>query len=674
MKRIYISAALAASAFLANAQEWDTYSDTWVAVDELNRTVASSDVPLVPTKIDENCQIGMFYYMWHNKHPSSGKDVSKLLKENPDNPNWGGEGMYHWWGKPVLGYYTGGDEYVIAKHMQMLADAGIDFLFFDTTNAFIYEDVVRKVMAEMDRRESLGLKTMKLCFMVHSSARSTVENIYKTFYQNPANDKYWYEYDGKPLLLGDKSEIEGTEVAGLMERFTFRNSWAWMNGAKPDEWSWLEYYPQSQGWTYDNGSKKMEQITVGVAQHAHTKVGKSYHKGRQPAVDKYGLCAETPQGLYFQEQWDEAHKQHPPVVMITQFNEWIAMRFVVKNQGEINYTRPGATPAMGETYFIDAYNEEFNRDVEPSWNPTIRDNYYLQLCSNIRRYRGVHKIPEPVQSVAISIDGDMSQWDAVEPEYRDDKGDILNSSLPGVQSEGVTSRKTNDIVVAKVASDADNMYFYVETTANITNFTFSKHWMKLLLNTDADYTTGWNGYDYMIYKDAKTKKYSLMRCFAGKYYWKTIDEVAYRVDGNRMHLAVPKKDLGITGNTDVDFKWADNTSDDNPDILSFITDGDVAPNGRFNYRYKGSKLSGGGVAELSDADSSRLVKVAKKDSGTMRVELETVAADALVRVYNMQGAKVGESRGVASEFGLPEGIYVVEAIAGSRHDAVKFKM
>ena len=84
------------------AQTWETYPDTWVAVDELGRNVAQSDEGVTRGSIDKNCTVGMFYYIWHGMHPMAGKDVTELLKENPDNPDWGAEQTFHWGSKPWL--------------------------------------------------------------------------------------------------------------------------------------------------------------------------------------------------------------------------------------------------------------------------------------------------------------------------------------------------------------------------------------------------------------------------------------------------------------------------------------------------------------------------------------------------------------------------------------------
>ena len=70
-------------------------------------------------------------------------NISQILKENPnaikekDNPGMGPrEGSNtHFWGEPLFGYYRTTDPYVLRKHAEMLADAGVDVVFFDCTNA-----------------------------------------------------------------------------------------------------------------------------------------------------------------------------------------------------------------------------------------------------------------------------------------------------------------------------------------------------------------------------------------------------------------------------------------------------------------------------------------------------------------------------------------------------------
>lgn len=673
-----VSAPVLSAADDETPDEWDTRADTWVAVDELGREVASSDAGIDRTEVDANTTVGMFYYIWHGQHSDSGKDISVLLQENPDNPAWGSVNSMHWGSKPWLGYYRAGDPYIVAKHIQMLTDAGVDFLFFDCTNANVYINQVQVVLDELQRRHDLGLRYPKLAFMVHSNPSSTLGTAFNRFYRNkPQNDKFWFYYDGKPLALAPPDEISNTNVKGY---FTFRNSWAWMRGKNPEEWAWLEYYPQAPGWAnkYDPVAlmtrKMNEQISVSVAQHATTKVGKSYHNDRQPSIDKYGMCKETPQGLYFQEQWNRAIDLHVPLVMVTQFNEWIAQRFVITDQSQYGDVRPGATAKIGETYFVDVYSPEFSRDLEPSSHPSVRDNYYMQLISNVRRYRGAHDIPVPTRSLTISVQGDFSQWDEETVEYRDDKADTYYTS-EAVQTPETLDRKTNDIVRAKVTKNADTFFFYVETMEELTPFETSDRWMHLLINADCDYSNGWNGYDYMVAKDAATGQYSLMRnAAAGKYEWTAVEPVAWRTEGNRLQLAIDRALIGHAGaEKDFDFKWTDNISDNNPDILSFISDGDVAPNARFNYRYKGSKLQGVGALDgvSAGAPSHGVVTV---EGGCVKVSVDDADSPFAVTVADMLGRSVASAQNAAGEavtLPLVPGIYVVRWCTDSDAGSVK---
>lgn len=687
INRIVIGLVAGATGFVAAAEggepTWDTWPDTWVAVDELGRTVASSEGGVDRAEVDENTSVGMFYYLWHGQHNDSRKDISVLLEENPDNPQWGPEGYMHWGSRPWLGYYNGGDPYVIAKHIQMLVDAGVDWLFFDCTNAQIYSANVQAVIYELINRDKLGMKYPKLAFMVHSSPAATMTQIYNRFYRNkPQYDKFWYKLDGKPLALAPLDEM-GSASDAVKDNFTFRNSWAWRQKQYnlPKEWSWLEYYPQKPGWAnkYDPSSlmtrKMNEQISVSVAQHATTKVGKSYHSGSQPKIDKYGMCKETPRGLYFQEQWKEAIRVHPPVVMVTQFNEWIAQRFVINSSSQYGDVRPGATAKIGESYFVDVYSPEFSRDLEPSAHPSVRDNYYLQLVSNVRKYRGVRPIPEPTQSFSVALNGDFSQWDEETMEFRDDKEDCVYTSSV-VQSAESLKRETNDIVRAKVTKDADFYYFYVETMDPISAFETSDLWMRLLINSDCDYTKGWHGYDYMVAKDAATGKYSLMKnAKAGSYSWSTVEEVSFRVEGNRMHVVIPRGLIaGHTGTEkDFDFKWVDNVTDNNPDIMAFISEGDVAPNGRFNYRYKGSVLKSESSAVAAVGADRQVTPVITVVPGGVTAGFQGAVGVTGVEVFDTLGrlAAVASASGEAPvRIALPKGMMVVkwqgEAAAGSQ--------
>lgn len=98
----------------------------------------------------------------------------------------------------------------------------------------------------------------------------------------------------------------------------------------------------------------------------------------------------------------------------------------------------------------------------------------------------------------ITLGGDVSQWDDVLPNYCDDKGDTIHrdhTGYKGTYYKNDTGR--NDIINTKVARDAENIYFYVETAEAISPQT-DKAWMNIYINTDRNQGTGWEGFDIVI--------------------------------------------------------------------------------------------------------------------------------------------------------------------------------
>ena len=63
--------------------------------------------------------------------------------------------------------------------------------------------------------------------------------------------------------------------------------------------------------------------------------------------------------------------------------------------------------------------------------------------------------------------------------------------------------------------------------------------------------------------------------------------MSFVVKGNELQLAIPRAALGLPkGNAplSLDFKWTDNLQHPG-EIMDFYLSGDVAPEGRMNYRY-----------------------------------------------------------------------------------------
>ena len=142
----------------------------------------------------------------------------------------------------------------------------------------------------------------------------------------------------------------------------------------------------------------------------------------------------------------------------------------------------------------------------------------------------------------------------------------------------VNTTGRNDFYLMKVARDNDNLYFYAETTENITENN-GNNWMRLFINTDRNHETGMYGYNYRIEGGKQLQKYINNQ-------WKTISIISSEVSEKKLMYTIPASTIEIdTKELNIEFKWSDNMQDDN-DPMDWYLNGDSAPGGRFNYVYK----------------------------------------------------------------------------------------
>lgn len=557
---------------------WDVYSDTWSATDALGRRLPGC-AECGPPRVNKT--VGIFYFLWLGQHGTDGPfDITKLLAENPDNPNWGPPGAFHHWGESELGYYLSTDEFVIRKHCQMLVDAGVDVLIMDVTNSYTYKDVYMTLLRVFDTIRKEGGKTPEICFLAHTGEERVVQTLYDDLYSKNLYPHLLFRWQGKPLILAKPDGMSKE----LRDYFAFRESWAWSSsdwfGDGRDKWPWLDHYPQKPGWHIEGTP---EHISVCVAQHPVTNIGRSFHNGRQPAPKDF----RTNEGLCFAEQWERALEVDPEFIFITGWNEWVAQRFISDGKGQFL----GHPSPAGESYFIDAYNQEYSRDIEPM-KGGHSDNYYYQMVSNIRRFKGVRKPEAASPPKTIQIDGNFADWQDVKPEFRDTIGDTAHRDHPGWGEAGTYKNDTgrNDFVRLKVAYDDDFIYFYAETKGKISSY---KHpnWMLLFIDSDCNSSTGWQGYDYLINASVINSHTTTLKRNTGGCNWETVSKIPYRVSGNKMEIKVPRRDIDQSGRPAVffEFHWADNIQKLG-DIIEFSVSGDSAPNRRFNYRFSNVEI------------------------------------------------------------------------------------
>jgi hypothetical protein len=531
--------------------------------------------------------IGIFYFEWLVREMSIPKDpngdgpldVSKILArdpkalEKPDSPLWGRVGQYHFWGEPLFGYYRSDDRWVIRRHLQMLADAGVDVLILDATNAETYRKVYLEICAVARQIREQGGRAPQLTFMLNTRAGATAAKLYREFYEPGQFPEMWFRWEGKPLLICDPAE------AGEAEKkfFTLRRAhWPFKMQNTAKAWHWEATYPQPYGFTDD--PKKPEQVNVSVAQNlsaANGQVspmssgkarGRSFHAGKQSLA----VGSELP-GYNFQEQWRWALQLDPPFVMVTGWNEWIAGR----------WGKPGQKPE-----FVDQYDQEFSRDIEPM-RGGHGDNYYCQLIANIRRYKGVPDLPKSSPPKALDMNASFSQWNDVAPEFFDHRGETKPRDFAGVGGMHYANHSgRNDLAVMKVARDTRNLYFYARTLEPLTSAK-DTNWMWLLIDADQNPLTGWSGYDFAVNHTRDAEGRFWLEKNTGGWNWKKVAPVDIKFAGNELQLSIPRAALGLkvgSTKTAIDFKWADNLQRPG-DVMDFYVSGDVAPEGRFNYRY-----------------------------------------------------------------------------------------
>ena len=556
--------------FAGNSQFRDLYSDSWVAADALQRTLPGYDECGPPR---EGKFTGIFYFLWLGSHGTRGPyDITKLLADNPENPQYGPQGAFHHWGESELGYYLSDSEYVIRKHVQMLTNADIDTLIFDVTNGYTYtENYMKLCEILIDIRKS-GSPTPRICFLTHSGSANVITRLYNEFYAKNLHSELWFHWKGKPLILGGAKGLDQK----IAKFFTIRDCWAWTSGK--DTWQWLENYPQKYAW--HESADKPEEVSVCAAQHPTSNIGRSHFDGKQPPYDKYILTQTMDQGIYFQQQWQGALDIDPEFIFITGWNEWVAQRFIT-NSGQKFL---GKSLPNGGTFFVDQYSQEYSRDIEPM-KGGCTDNYYYQMIANIRRYKGIRKPHSAGPTKTISIDGKFSDWNDVTPEYRDAIGDTIHRKENGWGNAGeyINTTGRNDFVTMKIACDKDNIYFYAKTKEPITPRDDS-NWMMLYINADCDHKTGWNGYDFLVNKSTMgTNATTLMKW--DNTAWKPTGRLGYRVKGNEMEIRIPREKIDLKTKVAFNFHWADNIQNTD-DIIQFSISGDSAPDRRFNYHYQ----------------------------------------------------------------------------------------
>ncbi len=586
-------------------------SFSWGGVDGLGRTL-----PFTPPRTPARRRyVAMFYWPWHYNFAQHlpPRNAGEVVKLNPlarndfNHPAWEGtpSGTSYFWGKPLFGYYSNLDTYVLEKHAVMLADAGVDVIVFDCTNGtFTWMPAVEALMQTYDRLRARGQATPQIAFMLNfapnANTAAELRQLYRDIYAPRRHPDLWFRWQGKPLIMAHPKALDSNlqEDRDILKFFTFRRNeptyFAKDTPIQRGVWGWCSVHPQTRFGVRPEGAA-VEEMTVSVAQNATVRglsamndtqggvFGRGYAKGdyRAAFLLRNGgtarIAAGTPEawlwGVNFQQQWDWAFRNDPELVFVTGWNEWIAGRHA-EWCGTVNA-------------FPDEFNAEFSRDIEPAAEAPY-DHFYCQLVANVRRWKGGATPPPPATRLSETPSGlDSALWRSVQPSYADTVGDTPARDADGWQGIHFTQPAApNDLVEAKAAFDAQNLYFYLRTASSMS--APDGQWMRLLLDCGAE--GAWEGFNFITQWTADGRME--LRRFSGSTFadQRPVTEVAFWQEGCELLVAIPRAALSLPEAAGkglaIQFKWSDGQPLEKG-ALQFYTVGDTAPNSRFRFVMRG---------------------------------------------------------------------------------------
>lgn len=561
------------------------------ATDDFGRSFSAYE------SLDDTKYVGMYYALWLGEHPSEQTDtynVNELLKtEDGTKKLWAIErsedydpvaapiNKYYFWGEPLYGYYSSRDPWVMAKHIEAITLAKIDFLYLDVSNGFSYIEPVKVLLDILSRFRSEGWKTPQLMFMCNSGSMTVVNQVYSSLYSNEEYNDHWFAPNGKPMIsvmMNHPPEDVREQVENAYpDTFDVMGS-VWPNYPLTDEqkengFPWIDWnkFHTNYGGT----------MNVSVAQHVSLPFSKSVHTpseynsnwGRGYNFKKNRNEADkVNENFNFEQQWADINKINPKMVTVTGWNEWIALKLSGVEKGD----------------FVDNCNVEFSRDLEMS-KDGYKDNGIIQLAKNVRERKG-SGTAAGYSRTKLYVNQGIAQWKKGGATYKDFAGDVFERNSRGYLAKDTytdTSNR-NDIEEVRIAHDLTNVHFLIRTRNDIIKDNTSGKFLNILFGIKDNTAPNFYGYQYRINSKIVSDSVTTVERSKGGYDFETVGTVNYKMGTNFMQISVPREMLGLADvNTEhiVNFKVTDNVL--NPqDIMDYYVSGDSAPMGRMSYQYK----------------------------------------------------------------------------------------
>ena len=282
------------------------------------------------------------------------------------------------WDTPLYGNYYSDDREMIAKHAELLRDAGVDFVFVDWTNNTTYDPAtMRDSLSDFRMIEDATELLFEIWSQIEGAPKicifagpghSGVENVNNGKHQKKVDQIYssfvekypdmYFQYEGRPLLMcyGATPNQYGARPRWKDDRFTIR----WVTGYVGQQsdlrndkdkstrnrwWSWEERGLQA----YSVSEGRVECVTCTAASRPQGSEGDS---GYIPAYGREN-------GLTLKKQFQRANDLGAGMVILVSWNEWTK----------------GEQPSP-----------EVSKDLEPS---VIHGTFYYDLlCEQIKKFKG----------------------------------------------------------------------------------------------------------------------------------------------------------------------------------------------------------------------------------------------------------------------------------------------
>ena len=540
----------------------------------------------------EDHEVGIFYFIWLGQHGASkiynvddirtqyGDEITfhKDVKESP-------AGQFHWWGEPLFGYYNSGDEWVIRKHLEMLTDAGVDFLVFDTTNAVTYDSPALKIMRIVSELREEGWDCPQVAYYTHSYSIQTMTHLYNEIYKKEKYPDAWYRVDGKPFIIGYTKEADDIAATGAsnykpgdlnqeMRDFFYIREARWpFDPVVKNAWPYTEWkWPQPIN---------TDMISVSIATHPGVPFSFSLtHEGwmnwgRGYDVKKgVNVHDDIMKGTFYDSEWKTVYRADPKFVFVTGWNEWVS----IKSWYE------------GEYMYCDNVDMEYSRDAEPM-KGGYEDAYFIQTIQNIRKYKyePLGNLLASVVRKTIDVTGAVNQWDDVNAVYRRvGTDDGARNNIGGATTIRFSNDPVrNNILEVRVTNDADNVYFFIKTDKDIVKADTSD-WMNIFIGKGRpEMGKGWEGYEFVLNRSFEDGQ-SVVEKLNADYSGEKVGTASCTVNGNVMQVSVPRALLGLDGECDLYFKAADAVNEP-AEIMNYYASGRSLPMGRLSYLYQFDK-------------------------------------------------------------------------------------